>query len=301
MKAKLDLEKIKKEKPIKELINFGILNIDKPANCTSFDVVNHIRKTLDLPKCGHFGTLDPMVTGVLPICLSNACKIQDLFMHHDKTYIGVMKLHKDITLEKLKEEMKKFLGVINQLPPRKSAVKRQIRQREIMKFEITKFDAKAREAEFFSEVEAGTYIRKLISDLGEKIGGAHMQSLRRTKAGLFSSEDKEFTSIEEFNKAALEFKEGKEEKLRKLIVPAEIITELIPIVEVNQEAIKKLKHGSPLFDEMLIDEKKARKIIDTKEPFAVINDNLLIEIAKFSDKFEQKSILAKPETVLIEY
>ena len=67
---------MEKEKPITELINFGVLNIDKPAGCTSFDVVNHIRKTLGLDKAGHLGTLDPQVTGVLPIVLGKACKIQ---------------------------------------------------------------------------------------------------------------------------------------------------------------------------------------------------------------------------------
>ena len=93
----MDISKIKKERPIAELINFGILNIDKPAGCTSFDVVNKIRRLFNLKKCGHFGTLDPNVNGVLPVCLGNACKIQDLFMHHDKTYIGKMLIHKEVS------------------------------------------------------------------------------------------------------------------------------------------------------------------------------------------------------------
>jgi H/ACA ribonucleoprotein complex subunit 4 len=300
--AKINLEKIKKEKPIQELIKFSILNIDKPAEWTSFDVVNHIRKVLGLKKAGHFGTLDPLVTGVLPICLENACKIQDYFMHRDKTYIGTMKLHKDITLKKLKEEMKPFLGKINQLPPRKSRVKRVLREREIMKFEITKFNEKEREAEFITEVEAGTYIRKLISDLGEKIGGAHMQGLRRTKAGIFSEKDSEFVSIEEFDKVVEEYKNGKkeaEEKLRKLLVPAEIIVNLLPVIAIDKKWLAKLKNGSPIFDEMLDNLNEEKKIIDSKEPFAIVVENQLIEIAKFSDRFEQKSILAKPEAVLI--
>jgi predicted rRNA pseudouridine synthase len=289
---------IKKEKSILELINFGIVNIDKPAGCTSFDVVNHIRKILGLEKCGHFGTLDPNVTGVLPICLSKACKLQEYFMHHDKTYIGVMKLHKEITKKQLEAEMKKFIGKINQLPPRKSRVKRQLREREIMQFKITKFDAKLKEAEFISEVEAGTYIRKLISDLGEPIGGAQMISLRRTRAGLFSDKDKEFTTIQNFEEAVKEYKEGKEEKLRDLIFPAEIICRLMPRLEIDAKWLSKLKNGSPIFDEMLNNLEKDKKIIDTKEPFLIFVDNKLIEIAKFTDRFEQKSILAKAEVVL---
>ena len=298
---KIDLAKIKKEKPITELINFGIVNIDKPAEWTSFDVVNHVRRSLGLSKCGHFGTLDPMVTGVLPIALEKTCKIQDYFMHHDKTYTGTMKIHKEITKKKLEESMKKFIGKINQLPPRISRVKRQLREREIMKFELTSFDENKKEAEFTCEVEAGTYIRKLIDDLGKSIDiGMQMIELRRTQAGLFSSLDKEFVSIEEFDKAVSEYKEGKEESLRAMIVPAEIIVNLLPVIEVEEKWIGKLKHGSPIFDEMLINLKKDKEIIDAKEPFAILCNGKLIEIAKYSDKFEQKSILAKPEVMLIE-
>ena len=294
----MNLEKLKQEKPIAELINFSILNVDKPAGCTSFDVVNHVRKLFELPKCGHFGTLDPQVTGVLPVCLGKACKIQEYFMHREKTYIGTMKLHKDVDRKKLEAEMKKFLGVINQLPPRISRVKRQVRQREIMEFKITSFNAEKREVEFVSRVEAGTYIRKLIDDLGKNIGGAQMASLRRTQAGLFSCKDKEFVSLEKLDEAVKEYQKGNDKNLRKLLIPAEIITELLPIIEVKPEFIDKLNHGSPFFDEMPINLKEAKKIIATKEPFAVISNGKFIEIAKFSDKFEQKSILAKPEAVL---
>ena len=210
----INLNKIKKEKPIEELINFSILNVDKPAGWTSFDVVNHIRITLGLNKCGHFGTLDPRVTGVLPICLGKACRIQDLFMHHDKIYTGKMRLHKDVNKEELEKAMKKFLGIINQLPPRVSRVKRQIRQREITEFKLTKFDKKKKEAEFYSHVQAGTYIRKLIDDLGKELTiGAQMTGLRRLKAGLFSEKDSEFTTVEKLDKAIEEYKKGNDKKI----------------------------------------------------------------------------------------
>lgn len=295
----LNLNKIKKEKPIKELINFGILNIDKPADWTSFDVVNYMRKILNLNKCGHFGTLDPQVTGVLPIALGNCCKIQENFMHHDKIYIGKMQIHKEITESKLKEEMKKFIGVIDQLPPRISRVKRVLRKRKVTNFELISFNKEKKIAEFISHVEAGTYIRKLIDDLGKNIGGAHMIELRRTKAGLFSDKDKEFCTIKEVEKAVEEFKSGNEKPLRDLIIPAEIIINLMPLIEIKSEFIQQLKNGSPIFKKMLINEKEAIKTINSKEPFAVICDNKLAEIAKFSDHFENPEILAKPEAVLI--
>lgn len=299
------LEKIRKERSIKELINFSILNLDKPAGCTSFDVVDSVRRMFSefgVKKCGHLGTLDPNVTGVLPICVGNACKIQDYFMHHEKTYIGKMKLHRDITKEQLEVEMRKFIGKINQLPPRISRVKRVVREREIAEFKLLNLDEKKREAEFIARVQAGTYIRKLIDDLGKNIGGAQMIELRRTQAGLFSHEDREFTKLEDIDRALKEYKSGREEKLRRLLIPAEIIIRILPIVETKSEFIDKLKHGSPIFEEMLLDVKNSKKIIESKEPFAIILDNNLIEIAQFDEKMSKEfpNILAKPQTVLIQ-
>lgn len=283
---------------ISELVNFGILVIDKPAGWTSFDVVNFIRKSLCLEKAGHLGTLDPNATGVLPIVLGKACKIQEYFMHKDKTYIGKMKLHKAIERKILEEKMKKFLGKISQLPPRISRVKRQIRERNIEKFEILKFDKEKREAEFIAKVEAGTYIRKLVSDLGKEIGGAHMISLKRIQAGIFSSEDKEFCDIEKFKKAASEWKSGKEENLRKLIIDAnEAIKKIMPNIKIKKEFEGKLKNGSPIFAEMIEDFWNTDKI--SEEPFAVFSGDNLIEIAKRSEQFKNPGIFAKPQVVLI--
>ena len=290
----IKLEKLKNEKPIQELLNFGIANIDKPTGMTSFDVVNAVRKALELKKCGHFGTLDPNVTGVLPIALGNACKIQEYFMHHEKTYIGTMQLHKPTTKEKLESEMKKFIGKINQLPPRKSRVKRQIRQREIIEFKILNFNETAKIAEFMAEVEAGTYIRKLIDDLGKGINGAQMIGLRRIKAGIFSEKDKEFVSLADFEKAVEEYKKGNEKRLKELIIPAEIITKILPVIEINEEAVRKLKNGSPIFEEML--ENKEKKIPENS--FAVFFKDKLVEIAKKTEEKENPNILARPEVVL---
>ena len=86
-----------KEKPIQELLEFSIINVDKPAGMTSFDVVEKIRKILGLRKTSHFGTLDPMVTGVLPVALNRTCKLSGFFMGHDKEYVGKMKIHKEIS------------------------------------------------------------------------------------------------------------------------------------------------------------------------------------------------------------
>ena len=97
-----------KNKSISELIEFGILNIDKPSNYTSFqtaEIVGKILKEagLEIRKFSHFGTLDPKVTGVLPVALNRACKLTRWFMKKKKTYVGIMKLHKEIDEKKLRE------------------------------------------------------------------------------------------------------------------------------------------------------------------------------------------------------
>src|SRR4030042_5157198 len=180
-----DIEKLKQKKIISELLEFGIINFDKPANCTSFDIADFVRKKLKLRKTSHFGTLDPMVTGVLPIALNRAVKLTGFFLGEDKEYEGIMRIHEDVSLEEIKKIIEeKFTGKIIQLPPVRSRVKRQEREREIKRFELLEKDGK--EISFIVECQGGTYIRKLVHDLGESLGiGAHMIQLRRIRAGIF--------------------------------------------------------------------------------------------------------------------
>src|SRR3990167_8746102 len=197
----VDLEKIKKEKNIMELLEFSILNIDKPSGPTSFDISDFVRKTLKdggIRKTSHFGTLDPKVTGVLPIALNRACKLTGFFLGEDKEYIGIMRIHEEVSLEELNKIIKeKFLGKIKQIPPKKSRVARILREREINKFEL--LEKFGKDILFRADVQGGTYIRKLIDDLGKEIGGAHMLELRRVRAGIFREETS--VNLYDFEKA----------------------------------------------------------------------------------------------------
>ena len=113
----INIDKIKSEKTIHELLEFGIINIDKPSGPTSFDISDFIRKKLELRKTSHFGTLDPKVTGVLPIALNRACKLTGFFLGEDKEYVGIMRIHEDSSLEKIEKVIKeKFTGKIKQIP-----------------------------------------------------------------------------------------------------------------------------------------------------------------------------------------
>ena len=286
----IDIDKIKEQKPIQELLEFCIINVDKPADCTSFDVADKIRKIFGARKTGHFGTLDPMVTGVLPVALNRACKLVGYFMHHDKVYIGKMYIHKEISEEKLKEEMKKFVGKIKQMPPVKSAVKRQLRERRVNKFEILKINGKV--VEFIADVEAGTYIRKICSDLGEKIGGAHMIELRRTKAGIF--EEKTSFSIESVENAFKLWKEKNDEsKIRNILIPAEIISEILPVVQVKPDNLKSILTGKPIFKKDLASSNFEK--LKNGNCFSLFSEDRFIGVYK---KVDEGDIIGRAEFVL---
>jgi len=296
----IDLDKIKEDKTIEELLEFSIINVDKPSGLTSFKTAEYIKKLFNLKKSGHFGTLDNKVTGVLPIALGRACKLCEYFMHHDKVYVGKMHLHSDISEEKLKTEMEKFNGRIMQKPPVKSAVKRVLRPRTVNKFEITGKDGK--NVSFIADVEAGTYIRKICSDLGENIGGAHMIELKRIRAGLFKQENS--YKIEEIAKAFELYKEKADEtKLREILIPAEIITEILPVVQVkdNEKTIKDLLNGISLKKQDIEDEKIPDSdlfLVFNKEKFIGIYEKIEKTKDEEIDKKDDEEIIAKTKFVL---
>jgi H/ACA ribonucleoprotein complex subunit 4 len=256
----VDLEKIKQNKSLKELLEFGIINFDKPAGMTSFDVSDYVRKKLEkfgIRKTSHFGTLDPMVTGVLPIALNRACKLTGFFLGEDKEYIGVMRIHEDVPLSKIEEAIKKgFIGKIMQLPPVRSRVKRQEREREIKNFKILRQEGK--NISFIVECQGGTYIRKLVHDLGEEMGiGSHMIQLRRIRAGIFKED--EMTSREDFERAISEFEKGEEEKLKNMIIPAEIVSEVYPSIQIKKDDLKHILTGKPIHKKDLTKEERFEK------------------------------------------
>jgi len=259
-------------------INFSLINIDKPVGPTSFQVSQYVKNALQLKKTSHMGTLDPQVTGVLPITLGRACKLSDYFMHKDKEYVGIMRIHESISLTKLKEEAKKFVGKITQLPPVRSAVKRSPREREVKS--LVFLEKKDKDVLFKTKVEAGTYIRKLIHDLGEKIGGAHMLELRRTKASIF----KESTAITlyEFDKLV------KEKKLSSVLVPAEeAIKKVLPALQISADKVKQLLNGKPLMSQDLTNLPKG-------ETFALFSGERFIGVYH---KVKEGEIIAKAEFV----
>ncbi len=235
---------IKAEQPTTDhLLHNGIILIDKPAGPTSHQVSDQIKKILNLKKAGHSGTLDPNVTGLLPVALDKGTKIIQALLNAGKEYVCVMHIHQDVEEKKLRDIIMSFVGKIRQLPPVKSAVKRQERTREIYSIEI--FEIKNRDVLFVVDCQGGTYIRKLCSDIGEKLGcGAHMAELRRTKAGPFN--ESQIINLHDLADAFHEHKNGNDVELRKIILPIETGVKHLPKIWVKKTTVKSLCHGAQL-------------------------------------------------------
>jgi H/ACA ribonucleoprotein complex subunit 4 len=232
------------KRSIEEHIAKGMINLDKPSGPTSHEVVSWIKEMLGLRKAGHGGTLDPKVTGVLPIALEESTKIVQAMLPAGKEYVCLMKLHGDVGEKKIAKVFREFEGEIYQKPPVRSAVKRQVRKRKIYYLEIMEIDE--RYVLFKVGCEAGTYIRKLCHDIGEALGsGAHMIELRRTKCGSFCEED--MVTLHDVIDAYSFWKEdGNEGLLKKVILPVERAVDHLPKVTIRDGAVDAICHGADL-------------------------------------------------------
>jgi H/ACA ribonucleoprotein complex subunit 4 len=279
------------EKSIHELLEFGIINIDKSSGPTSFSVSDFICKKIGARKTSHFGTLDPKVTGVLPVALNRACKLTGYFLGEDKTYVGIMRIHENTDINKIREIIeKKFIGKINQMPPVKSRVKRQLRPREIYSFELLEQSDDKKDILFKVKCEGGTYIRKLIDDLGSELGiGAHMLELRRTDAGIFGEENS--ANLYDFEKAVEEYKNGDDRLLKKIIIPAEeAIKEVYPCVEIKDDNLKQIFTGRPIYRKDIVKDEGLKN----DSVVGVFYNGKFIGMYKIS---RGREIFAKPEFV----
>ena len=231
------------DRTVKELLDTGIININKFSGPTSHQVSAYVKEILKLKKAGHSGTLDPKVTGVLPVAISRATKVLQTFLPAGKEYVCIMHIHKEVSNEQLDAVFKKFIGKIKQLPPLKSAVKRQWRFREIYYLKLLEQDKQ--DVLFRVGCEAGTYIRKLVHDIGQDLGcGAHMAQLIRTKAGPFT--DKDMYSLQDLADAFHYYNEGNEKYIMKIVKPIDYSLPHVLRVYVLDTTVDTICHGATL-------------------------------------------------------
>jgi len=231
------------ERSIEELLGLGIVVADKPCGPSSHEVTAWVRKIVGAEKAGHSGTLDPNVSGVLPVGLNSATKAMGFLLKSRKEYIGIMQLHREIRESDLREALEAFTGEITQLPPVRSAVRRRERKRKVYYLKLLEY--KGREALFLVGCEAGTYIRKLCFDVGRYLGcGANMLELRRTKAGVLN-EGMAVTLHELADAVWLRKERGDEKALRRCVMPLENAIDLKRIW-VRDSSVESLCYGAAL-------------------------------------------------------
>jgi len=234
------------ERAAKELIRFGTINLDKPAGPTSHEVAAWIKKIMKVEAIGHGGTLDPKVTGVLPVTLEEATKMVQALLYSGKEYVCVLKLHGDIGDARIKQVLVEFEDEIYQRPPLRSSVKRQIRTRRIYYIDFLEHDG--RNVLFKVGCEGGTYIRKLCFDVGEILGvGGHMQELRRSRAGPFTESSVKSVTMHDVAYWFGEYQSTKDQSfLCRFIEPMESALSMLPKIVVRDSAVDALCHGASL-------------------------------------------------------
>lgn len=251
----------------------GIIILDKPKGITSFGAVARIRRLCSEKKCGHTGTLDPMATGVMTVMLGNTTRFIELLPSHDKAYTASFRLgtvtdtlditgnvletrRVDSTAEQVREALKSFEGEISQLPPMYSAVsvngqrlydlarqgievERKPRQVTVYSIEMLSADEDNGEYSIAVECSSGTYIRTIISDLGEMLGcGAVLTDLRRTKANGFSIGNA--VTLEELENAVNNGNIG------SVLIPVDRALEDYPVIKVSAAQAKRFSNGGEL-------------------------------------------------------
>ncbi|KYQ89624.1 pseudouridine synthase family protein [Tieghemostelium lacteum] len=236
------------KRPIGEYIKYGIINLDKPSNPSSHEVVAWIRDILRVKKTGHSGTLDPAVTGCLIVCVEIATRLVKSQQGAGKEYVGIVKLHSDIESEsQLSAAVETLRGAVFQRPPQKSAVKKRLRVRTIHQSKLVEFDKEKNLGLIWVDCEAGTYIRTLCVHIGLLLGvGGHMAELRRVRSGIMSEKEGQVT-MHDIKDAQYEYDNSKDETyLRRVIQPLETILKSYKRIVVKDSAINAICYGAKL-------------------------------------------------------
>lgn len=230
---------------LEQMLDCGIILLDKPPGPTSHEVVAWVKKILNLSRVGHSGTLDPQVSGVLPLGLGDATKVLGVLLRGPKEYVALGRLHTLQPAEKIARVIKMFHGPIFQRPPQRSAVSRQTRIRTI--HGIKMLEQKERLLLARIACESGTYVRKLYYDMGEILGsGATMIELRRVRVSQFSEDDGLVTMHQLADAYAVWKETGDGAGLAGMIRPAEEALSTLKSVVIRDSAVDALCHGAQL-------------------------------------------------------
>ncbi|KAF8114749.1 hypothetical protein N665_0034s0088 [Sinapis alba] len=236
------------KRPLLDYIRYGVINLDKPSNPSSHEVVAWIKRILRVEKTGHSGTLDPKVTGNLIVCIDRATRLVKSQQGAGKEYVCVARLHSAVPdVAKVARALESLTGAVFQRPPLISAVKRQLRIRTIYQSKLLEYDADRHLVVFWVSCEAGTYIRTMCVHLGLLLGvGGHMQELRRVRSGILGENDNMVTMHDVMDAQWMYDNYKDESYLRRVIMPLEVILTSYKRLVVKDSAVNAICYGAKL-------------------------------------------------------
>ncbi|CAL5061499.1 unnamed protein product [Urochloa decumbens] len=236
------------KRPLAEHLRYGVINLDKPSNPSSHEVVAWIKRIIRAEKTGHSGTLDPKVTGNLLVCIDRATRLVKSQQGAGKEYVCVARFHAAVPdTARVARALEALTGAVFQRPPLISAVKRQLRVRTIYESKLLEHDPERHLAVFWISCEAGTYVRTLCVHLGLLLGvGAHMQELRRVRSGILGEQDNMVT-MHDVMDAMWSLDNHKDESyLRRVVMPLEVLLTSYKRLVVKDSAVNAICYGAKL-------------------------------------------------------
>ncbi|XP_078171324.1 NAP57 homolog [Carex rostrata] len=236
------------KRPLAEHLKYGVINLDKPSNPSSHEVVAWIKRILRVEKTGHSGTLDPKVTGNLIVCIDRATRLVKSQQGAGKEYVCVARLHSAVPdVSRVARALETLTGAVFQRPPLISAVKRQLRIRTIYESKLLEYDADRHLVVFWISCEAGTYVRTMCVHLGLILGvGGHMQELRRVRSGILGEKDNMVTMHDIKDAQWVKDNMGDESYLRRVVMPLEMILTSYKRLVVKDSAVNAICYGAKL-------------------------------------------------------
>ncbi|MGY8746011.1 MAG: RNA-guided pseudouridylation complex pseudouridine synthase subunit Cbf5 [Candidatus Poseidoniales archaeon] len=232
------------DRSIEQLFESGFILLDKAPGPSSHQISAWARDMMGLEKLGHGGTLDPFATGLLPLLAGKAMRLTGRILTHDKSYLAILKIGREVERTELDEKMSQLTGKVYNVPPEISAVRVQVRTRKISRFEILDFDGTTILTHI--ECEAGTYVRTMARDLGLLLDSpVELKELRRPSSGEFSLS--QAITMQQLADAYWLWKEnGDSSAIIRILHPVEDMLSGVPKIVIKDGAAAALSHGAPL-------------------------------------------------------
>jgi len=291
------------DRSLEDLLECGVILIDKPSGPSSHQLAAWARSMLGIKRIGHGGTLDPFATGLLTLLCGRSTKITGELLKKPKSYVAVIRFKHPIDDGEILGLVSKMQGEIYNVPPKESAVKIQVRSREITRSDLIQTEEGGRVHLISIDCDAGTYIRTLIRDLGLLSGNeCELLELHRSSSG--SLNDQMSCTMQQLADAVFLWREHDDPRgLSRLLAPVETVLDDMPRVMIKDGAVAALSHGAPLARPGIVSVPKGLPIgsvvlLSSLKGEAVAIAELSVESDKISEM--KTGQVATPKTVIMQ-